>query len=191
MRHGRGSAEDAPAFVAFFRDFADRWHHGREDDVLFAALASEAGLPDARGPLGVLRDDHRRLRSAFDEIAPLLVAAADDSSRAPALEAIASAWSHALWLHIDAERSVLFPEAARRLAQAGIFELDERAPTDAERAARDLAVDLLERYPPKSDAGVVRGDGCAVCPAFGSRCEGVEREWWSDDEWDEFPDHVG
>jgi hypothetical protein len=30
-----------------------------------------------------------------------------------------------------------------------------------------------------------------MCPAYGPRCGGVEREWWNENEWDEFADHIG
>ena len=31
---------------------------------------------------------------------------------------------------------------------------------------------------------------CALCPAFVNSCEGLERSWWNEHEWDEFEDHL-
>lgn len=32
----------------------------------------------------------------------------------------------------------------------------------------------------------MRGESCAVCPAYPNACAGIEREWWSESEWEEF-----
>ena len=55
----------------------------------------------------------------------------------------------ALLHHIDAENSVLFPEAATRLGRAGVRELPDRAPDAEESAARDAMEPLLVKYPPR------------------------------------------
>lgn len=180
---------DAPRFVAFFRLFADRWHHAREEDVLFPALVRELEVPGDRGPIASIRGDHARMRGMFGEIASLLGTGRDPER----LAALTRQWSHALWLHIDAENSVMFPECEERLSRAGVFELPEREPTEEETKAGEDATALLLRYPPSTaiDRDLVRGEGCPICPSFGVTCDGIEREWWSEQEWEEFPDRVG
>jgi hemerythrin-like domain-containing protein len=49
-RLDRASADDA---VAFFRSFADRCHHGKEETYLFPALEAK-GFPRTGGPTGVM-----------------------------------------------------------------------------------------------------------------------------------------
>ena len=49
---------------------------------------------------------------------------------------------------------------------------------------------LLQEYPPVHEPDVPRGDGCVMCPAFVNECEGLERTWWNEHEWDEFEDHL-
>jgi hypothetical protein len=61
-------------------------------------------------------------------------------------------------------------------------------PDEAE--ARETGLRLLERYPPGPEPDVIRGDGCVMCPSFVKDCRGVEHEWWSEWEWDEFEDHL-
>ena len=188
---GSSDAGDAAAFLRFFRDWAGHWHHAREEEVLFAALVAQVSLPADRGPIAALGADHRRLATLLDEMAPLLEGPLGEASERARLEDLAVSYSRALWLHIDAESSVLFPESEQRLTRAGIHELDDRRPSPDDLAARDGVSSLVERYPATRDPHVVRGEGCAVCPSFGSPCEGIEREWWSDAEWDELADHVG
>jgi len=194
-RRSRGEADaaDGPRFVAFFRLFADQFHHAREEGVLFPALVRELDLPADHGPIAAITGDHVRMRAWFGEIAALLGAPLDPGSSERLVRSTAE-WSRALWLHIDAENSVLFPECEDRLSRAGVFELEERPPTEDETRAWNDAAALLLRYPPNAteiDRELVRGEGCSICPNFGVSCDGIEREWWSEQEWDEFPDRVG
>lgn len=181
---------DGARFVTFFRKYADEFHHAREEGVLFPALVEHAEVPSTRGPIAAITADHAAMRAMLRELSTLLDAPLDDALRAR-LTALATAFSRALSLHIDAENSVLFPESEARLRAAGVRELPSRHETDAEALARDDGDALIARWPSITDDGVVRGEGCAICPNFGASCDGVEREWWSDEEWDEFPDHVG
>ena len=32
---------------------------------------------------------------------------------------------------------------------------------------------------------LLRGDGCIACPNYGTTCDGLEHEWWTDLEWEE------
>jgi len=98
---------------------------------------------------------------------------------------------HALWHHIDAENSVLFPECEPRLRRNGVVDLPSRGMTPDESQALEAGRALVARYPPPSDPGVMRGEGCIMCPAFGVTCRGLEREWWNEWEWDEFEDRMG
>ena len=50
------------------------------------------------------------------------------------------------------------------------------------------AAALLLRYPPSEDAALTRGDGCFMCRAHGDTCKGLEAEWWTELEWEEFYD---
>lgn len=187
---GDGRAADGARFLRFFRLFAGDFHHAREEDTLFVALAERAGLPADRGPIAVLIDDHRRLARVLDAVAPLASAdplGPDDAAR---LRALATEYAHGLWHHIDAENSVLLPESEARLRKRFVVELPSREMTLAEREARDGAADLLRRYPPANDPRIIRGDGCVLCPAYGESCRGLEREWWSESEWDELEDHL-
>lgn len=191
-RHAAGSAarEDGARFAAFLRLYAGAWHHEREETVLFEALAREAGLPRERGPLPALVGQHQRLGQLLDELAPLLQRPleADEAAR---LRELATAYARGLWQHIDAENSVLLPESEERLRRAGVLELPGPQPSPEQLAARSDGERLVLAYEPTRDPGALRGEGCVICPSFGSPCEGVEREWWNVWEWDEFSDRLG
>ena len=182
------SIEDGAAFLQFFRSYANHFHHAREEETLFVALRDRAGLPADRGPIATMAADHERMAGLLAEAGAALGGGAGGEDR---LRAPATAYVHALWHHIDAENSVLFPECEPRLRRNGVTELPSRPMTAGERGARAAGEALAARYPPPRDPDVIRGDGCIMCPAFGVTCRGLELEWWNEWEWDEFEDRRG
>ena len=178
---------DGAAFLRFFRLYANHFHHAREEDTLFVALRDRAGLPVDRGPVATMIADHARMAGLLDAVATSLEAGGDAG---PGLHESATAYVHALWHHIDAENSVLFPECAPRLRRNGVSELPSRAMTPDEHEAMIGGRGLVARYPPAAQPDVMRGDGCIMCPAFGVTCRGLELAWWNEWEWDEFEDRM-
>jgi hemerythrin-like domain-containing protein len=191
---GEASCADGARFVRFFRDYADGLHHAREEQVLLPSLARHLEVPTHRGPLAAIVQDHEELRATLRELSPLLSTELDAPAMAR-LGALTDRFTRALWLHIDAENSVLFPEAEERLPRAGVRELPEPEREPEQRAREEAArLDgdaLIAAWPALPDPTLVRGEGCAICPSFGVRCDGIEREWWSEVEWEEFPHRVG
>ena len=49
--------QDVADFGRFFRDFADKCHHGKEEDRLFVKMV-EAGFPQDSGPVAVMLAEH-------------------------------------------------------------------------------------------------------------------------------------
>lgn len=188
----RGAADplDGVRYLRFFSSFAGHFHHAREEDILFTALVQHAELPANRGPIAVMIADHAHLASLLEALAPLLVSAELDPASSGRLQALAVEYSHALWHHIDAENSVLLPESEERLRRHHSNELPSRSMNAEEQEARLCGEQLLAKYPPVRDAEALRGDGCALCPAFGATCRGLEREWWNEWEWEESEDNI-
>jgi hemerythrin-like domain-containing protein len=189
-RRGDGDPADGERFMRFFRLYAGHFHHAREEDTLFVALVREAELPRDRGPIAVLLDEHAQMAAILDGIAPLIALPALDEGDAVRLGELATAYSRALWRHIDAENSVLLPESEARLRKHGVTDLPTRPMTGDEQHSRSDGERLVERYPPLDDPDVIRGDGCVMCPAFTTACNGLEHEWWNEWEWEEFEDHL-
>lgn len=184
-------ARDGACFVAFFREYAGAYHHGREEDTLFAALTRHADLAPGSGPVASLLAQHAEMGETLAEIAALVEEAGADPARRPALREALGRYSRALLAHIDAENSVLLPEAADRLARAGVRELPCRPPTAEEAAARALGERLAAAWPKPEDPEAIRGEGCVICPSLGVTCEGLEREWWTEAEWETFGERQG
>ncbi|HET8748591.1 MAG TPA: hemerythrin domain-containing protein [Ramlibacter sp.] len=183
---GTADPEDGRRFAAFFTEFAGRFHHEREEQVFFHALVTEADLPGDRGPVHAVLREHAEMEEWLREMTPLLHQRPQSPDDGDRLRSLAIRYSHALWRHIDAENSVLYPEGTERLGRCGIQELPDRPMRPSEAAARQEGAGLLARYRPLEDASLTRGDGCFMCRAHGETCDGLEAEWWTDLEWQEF-----
>lgn len=188
---GEGDAGDGAAFRRFFRLWAGAWHHAREEETLFPALASKAELSPAHGPIAAFVEQHQEMARTLGELDPLLDLEPLGANDARRLVDLATAYTRELGRHIDAENSVLLPESEVRLRQANVLELEGRSPAAEELAAREDGDRLTGTWPFAPDAGGVRGEGCVVCPSYGATCRGVEAEWWNESEWEEFSDHLG
>lgn len=102
--------------LEFFRQFADRCHHGKEEDLLFPKLA-EKGLPRNLGPIGVMLLEHDQGRALIQQ---MTLAAAEYQA---GHEGAASRWAEAarayaklLREHIAKENNILFVMAERMLS---------------------------------------------------------------------------
>ncbi len=182
---GTADPDDGRRFAAFFTEFAGHFHHDREERVFFDALVTEAELPADRGPLRAVAHEHAEMGEWLCEMIPFLERRPQSEDDRVRLRTLATRYSHALWRHIDAENSVLYPEGAERLYRCGILWLPDRPMSETEAAARASGVALLASYPPVEDAALTRGDGCFMCRAYGETCDGLEAEWWTELEWEE------
>ncbi len=100
---------DALAWVVdFFRTFADRCHHGKEEQHLFPALERH-GIPREGGPIGTMLDEHEQGRRFL-----AAMGAGDDRTIAEAIHG----YAQLLRAHIDKENDVLFPMAEQILSEA-------------------------------------------------------------------------
>lgn len=182
---------DAAKFLDFFQTYAGAFHHEREEQILFPALVRDADLPGDRGPIRVLNEDHDVMEGMVAEMRAIVERGELTPSDRAALRDLATRYSHDLWHHIDAENHVFFPESEVRLRRNGMLALEAREPNEAERAAAALGDELSSRYAQLEDRDVIRGEGCMMCPAYGTRCDGIEREWWNQWEWEELSGHLG
>lgn len=95
-------------FIEFFRGFADRCHHGKEEEKLFPCL-QRCGLPGDCGPIAVMLEEHRQGRLHVRSMAECLAAA--ESGEAGAVDAFLQhgfGFLNVLRNHIGKEDHVLF-----------------------------------------------------------------------------------
>jgi len=108
------SGEDVPAelflqAVDFIRNFADRTHHAKEEDILFR-LMEERGIPREGGPVGVMLTEHdygRQFNRGLEEAAQRLQNG--DKSAVPDIISNARGYAQLLTDHIYKENNILYP----------------------------------------------------------------------------------
>jgi hemerythrin-like domain-containing protein len=117
------SPETLTELLEFFRVFADRYHHGKEEDLLFPLLEKK-GLPKFGGPTGVMRAEHEQGRALIKQMAEAAQAYQDRTAGSAARWAEAArSYAALLHTHIDKENNVLFKMADHLLSGAEQQEL--------------------------------------------------------------------
>jgi hemerythrin-like domain-containing protein len=108
--------------LEFLQIFADRCHHGKEEELLFPALIAK-GLPSGGGPVGVMLFEHQQGRALIRRMAEAF-ATYGDSPAPSGLRWASAAREYAALLraHIHKENNILFVMAERLLSD---HELDE------------------------------------------------------------------
>ena len=105
----RVETEHLERIVEFIRVFADRCHHGKEEDLLFVAM-EEAGIPRHGGPIGVMLSEHDLGRSYVRKMSEAIALyAAGDASAASQFVTNARNYVALLSQHIDKEDHILYP----------------------------------------------------------------------------------
>ena len=149
-RLDRTSAEQA---LDFFRNFADRCHHGKEEAHLFPALEAN-GFPREGGPTGVMLREHEQGRAHVRGMDENIEAAAVGD--APALERFidhAEGYVRVLREHIYKEDHILFQLADRTLSEAdqqalsaAFEEVEAEMDAGMHESLLKIANDLSKRY---------------------------------------------
>ena len=121
--------------VDFIRNYADRFHHAKEEDVLFAALIRN-GMPEKHSPIEAMHMEHDQGRAhvrAMEEASQRAL----DGETGQSVIIIEHARGYAALLrgHIEKENDILYPLAERVLPEdvrddmlAGYQVAEERTP---------------------------------------------------------------
>jgi len=103
--------------VDFIRNYADRFHHAKEEDVLFVELIKN-GMPEKNSPIEAMLMEHDQGRGhvrGMEEAAQK--ALEGETGQAPAIIEHARGYAELLRGHIDKEDKILYPLAERVLPE--------------------------------------------------------------------------
>jgi len=127
---------DCRNVLEFFRTFADRCHHAKEEKVLFPKL-SELGIPIEGGPLGVMLHEHDDLRLLLRGMQQAL-----EATHPGDFALYADRYIRLLRDHIAKEDNVLFVQAENVLTTN-----DDEALLDGfDEIEREMGEETHERY---------------------------------------------
>jgi hemerythrin-like domain-containing protein len=117
-QQGRLDAVDAGKAIDFIRSFADKYHHAKEEDLLFVEMES-VGFSREAGPIAVMLYDHdagRRHVRQMDEARAAYLK--NDKAAAANFAEHASQFAALLRAHIQKEDNILYPMADDALGEA-------------------------------------------------------------------------
>jgi hemerythrin-like domain-containing protein len=103
--------------VDFIRNFADHFHHAKEEDVLFSELVKN-GMPEKQSPIEAMHMEHDQGRAhvrAMEEAAQK--ALAGEPGQASIIASHAKGYAELLRSHIEKENDILYPLAERILPE--------------------------------------------------------------------------
>ena len=114
---GRLDKTSAEQALDFFRNFADRCHHGKEENHLFPAMEAK-GFPRQGGPTGVMLSEHEQGRAYIRGMADAIDRAAAGKSE-PIAQFVNNAQGYVGLLreHIEKEDHCLFTMANQTLTE--------------------------------------------------------------------------
>lgn len=145
---------DLGKFVEFIGEFADRTHHGKEEEILFAEMV-KCGFPKEAGPLAVMLSEHDEGRSLVKKLRAYAAQTGEWSAEDRVGIALAGrSFGALLRQHIQKEDNVLYPMAKQRMPQemmdvvaeaSAKFDEAEKAKGENQRL-RKLGAELCERY---------------------------------------------
>jgi hemerythrin-like domain-containing protein len=157
-------------YAEFFREFADRCHHGKEEDRLFPVMEGH-GFPANAGPLYVMRHEHELGRAHVRSLAG--VGEGDggvNESEVATVRTHAAEFIALLSAHIMKEDRILFPAAKQAIPEPELetlatgfdeFDADGIGAATLERL-HALATALITSFP--TDMTVLdAAGGCGPC----------------------------
>jgi len=127
--------------VDFIRNYADRFHHAKEEDVLFVELIKN-GMPEKQSPIEAMQIEHDQGRAHVRAIEDAAQKAVDGVlGQATIIAEHAKGYAALLRGHIDKEDTILYPLAERVLPET----VRERM-LDAYATAAAKTPELEQRY---------------------------------------------
>lgn len=106
--------------VYFLQIFADKCHHGKEENYLFVELINN-GVPNEGGPVGVMLHEHKQGREYI-----ALMNKAVEERDIQAFHDAAEKYTDLLRNHINKENNILFVMADKLIEEAKQNELFEK-----------------------------------------------------------------
>ena len=128
--------------VDFIRNYADRFHHAKEEDVLFDELVKN-GMPKENSPVAAMLINHDQGRAfvrGMDEAAQK--AMDGEAGQIPIIAENGRGYAELLREHIDKEDNILYPLAEKVLPT----DVRQRMVDAYATAEATLADDLSARY---------------------------------------------
>lgn len=140
--------------VDFIRNYADRFHHAKEEDVLFVELIKN-GMPEKQSPIEAMHMEHDQGRAYVRAMEEAAQKALDgEAGQTKIITENAQGYAALLRGHIEKENDILYPLAERVLPEevrsrmlVAYDQAEEKTPELGEKYRQ-----LVEGYEVQSEA---------------------------------------
>ena len=155
--------------VEFFRIYADKLHHGKEEALFFPMLVKR-GVPPQGCPIGGLNQEHakgRALVSALDEQITFYTQKKPGAQDGlvQTLRSLVNLYQNHIWK----EDAMVFPMADKILTEADQKELSEKF-SEVDRSVGLEVIARLERFAKGLAPTIVQSSASNVTPSDGCGC---------------------
>lgn len=119
--------EDMYGIIDFVRNYADKYHHAKEEDMLFADMSSELQASIGEGPIQGMLIEHNLGRGFMVDL-ELALKAHKEGSEDSIVDIIAAAMGYAnlLTKHINKEDNMIYVFAGKNLKKETLEKLDRQ-----------------------------------------------------------------
>lgn len=134
--------------VDFIRNFADQFHHAKEEAVLFVELVKN-GMPEKSSPIEAMHIEHDQGRAFVRGLEEAVLRVINqETGQLPIIAENAKGYAKLLRDHIDKENSVLYPLAERILpAEVRDGMLQQYQASEARMSGLEMKYrQLVEKY---------------------------------------------
>ena len=116
--------EYLPDYITFIQGFADKLHHGKEEDILFRELGNY-GFPSDTGPVMVMLHEHDLGRGLVKTLRERSEKDGWDDDDLRTVKEAGTKYITLLRQHINKEDTILFPMAKASLPEASLKTVDD------------------------------------------------------------------
>lgn len=113
-----------PNYIAFIQGFADKLHHGKEEEILFKELGNH-GFPADSGPVMVMLNEHELGRGLVKNLLEVDEKDEWDDDDLGKVNDAGMEFINLLRQHIQKEDTILFPMAKATLPEAAATVIDD------------------------------------------------------------------
>lgn len=154
LNHEAVDIEDFYSVIDFVRNYADKHHHAKEENILFKKMGDELGERVTKGPVAGMLVEHDLGRLYMSNLDAALgkLKAGDEEAK---VDIIANAISYTDLLnrHIDKEDSTIYTFARRALSKEAVEAVEQSCRDVEDRAAgqgtQDKYLKLVEEFEKK------------------------------------------
>ncbi|MFP4016651.1 MAG: hemerythrin domain-containing protein [Halanaerobiales bacterium] len=131
--------------IDFVRNYADKHHHNKEEDILFKKMTEELGKEVEEGPIAKMLNEHQMGRMFMQKLENALDEFKQQSSNDSKIDIIANSVAYAdmLFHHIDKEDEAVYVYGRTNLSSEAIAEVEKEVQGVEESAA---STGLQDKY---------------------------------------------